>query len=201
MKNKVEENYSIQALNLLENLVDEYINVIKDIHKIDVVLKQIKTIRVEVNKRTRWISEVCNISKEVANKKIKILIYNEDYTVPIKEELENLNLEFKTNGQFIEVNQPEFSYNDLMTLVDEIESKKNKILSKCSKAKMDPVIRSKHAVENEFIDLAVARKTSSKCQEIFDKNEAKIKEITMNKIKSILGHEYFKKFQKEELFD
>ena len=35
---------------------------------------------------------------------------------------------------------------------------KNKTLSKCSKAKMDPVIRSKHAVENEFIDLAIAEK-------------------------------------------
>ena len=45
---------------------------------------------------------------------------------------------------------------------------KNKTLSKCSKAKMDPVIRSKHAVENEFIDLAIARKTSNNCQKMFE---------------------------------
>ena len=62
-----------------------------------------------------------------------------------------MNLNLKVKGQFIEVIQPEFSYNDLMTLVDEIETK-NKLLSKCSKAKMDPVIRSKHALENDFID-------------------------------------------------
>ena len=35
---KVDENYSIQAKNLLDNLVDEYKNLIKDIHKIDILL-------------------------------------------------------------------------------------------------------------------------------------------------------------------
>ena len=108
-------------------------NLVKEIHKIDILLKQIKGIRVEVNKRTRWISEISNISKDVANRKVKILIYNEEYLNNIKEELNELNLNLKIKGQFIEVIQPEFSYNDLMTLVDEIETKKNKLLSKCSK--------------------------------------------------------------------
>ncbi len=197
----MDENYSIQAKNLLDNLLDEYKNIIKDIHRIDIIIKQIKGIRVQVNNRTRWISEVANITKELINKKIKILIYNEDYLKPIQEELNTLNVEYKIDGQFIEVEQPEFSYSDLMSLVDDIESKKNKILSKCSKAKMDPVIRSKHAVENEFIDLAIARQTSNKCQELFENNEIKIKKLTLDKVKSILGHENFKKYKDEEIFD
>ncbi len=196
---KVDENYSIQAKNLLDNLVDEYKSLIKDVHKIDILLKQIKSIRVEVNSRTRWISEVANITKEVANKKVKILIYNDDYLSAIEDEVKELELNYKINGQFIEVFQPDFSYNDLMTLVDEIETKKNKTLSKCSKAKMDPVIRSKHAVENEFIDLAIARKTSNNCQKMFEENEAIIRKLTLEKIKNILGHDYFKKFEKEGL--
>ena len=196
---KVDENYSIQAKNLLDNLVDEYKNLIKDIHKIDILLKQIKSIRVEVNSRTRWISEIANITKEVANKKVKILIYNDDYLSAIEDEVKQLKLNFKINGQFIEVFQPDFSYNDLMTLVDEIETKKNKTLSKCSKAKMDPVIRSKHAVENEFIDLAIARQTSNNCQKMFEENEEIIRKLTLEKIKSILGYDYFKKFEKEDL--
>ncbi len=195
----MDENYSIQAKNLLDNLVDEYKTTIEDIHKIDIVLKQIKTIRVAVNKRTRWISEVANISKEVVNKKIKILIYNEDYLEPISDELNETDLNFSITGQFIEVKQPDFKYNELMVLVDEIRSKENKILSKCSKAKMDPVIRSKHALENDFIDQAIARKTSNNCQIIFEQNETRIKELTIKKIKSILGHENFKKFIKEEI--
>ena len=197
----MEENYSIQAKNLLDNLVDEYKSLIKDIHKIDILIKQIKSIRVEVNSRTRWISEVANITKEVANKKVKILIYNDDYLSAIEDEVKQLKLNFEISGQFIEVFQPDFSYNDLMTLVDEIETKKNKTLSKCSKAKMDPVIRSKHAVEKEFIDLAIARKTSNNCQKMFEENEEIIRKLTLEKIKSILGHEYFKKFEKEGLFN
>ena len=196
---KVDENYSIQAKNLLDNLVDEYKDLIKDIHKIDIVLKQVKSIRVEVNSRTRWISEVANITKEVSSKKVKILIYNDDYLTAIEDEVKQLELNYKINGQFIEVFQPDFSYNDLMTLVDEIETKKNKTLSKCSKAKMDPVIRSKHAVENEFIDLAIARQTSNNCQKMFEENEEIIRKLTLEKIKSILGYDYFKKFEKEDL--
>ena len=198
---QVDENYSVQAKNLLDNLVNEYKTTIQDIHKIDIILKQVKTIRVEVNKRTRWISEVANISKEVVNRKIKILIYNDEYSKPIIDELDLIGLNYNVNGQFIEVKQPEFKYNELMALVDEIKSKENKILSKCSKAKMDPVIRSKHALENDFINPAIARKTSDNCQKIFDENEDIIKDITLKKIKSILGHEYFKKFSDEEIFE
>ena len=199
--NLMDENYSIQAKNLLENLVDEFENTIKGIHKIDIVLKQIKTIRVEINKRSRWISEISNISKDIANKKVKILIYNEDYFEPIENELKKLDLQFNKNGQFLEIVQPIFSYNQLMSLVDDIESKKNKIISKCTKAKMDPVIRSKHAVENEFIDLAIARKTSNNCQKMFEEHQKLITEMTIKKIKSILGHENFKKFEKEGLLN
>ena len=193
----MDENYSIQAKNLLDNLVDEYKSTITSIHRIDIVVKQIKTIRIEVNNRSRWISEVSNLSKDTANKKVRILIYNEEYFRPIEKELESLELRFFKNGQFLEVIQPNFSYNQLMSLVDDIESKKNKIISKCTKAKMDPVIRSKHAVENEFIDHAIARKTSNNCQKMFEEYEAIIFEITLKKIKSILGHEHFKKFEKE----
>lgn len=197
----MDENYSIQAKNLLDNLVGEYKISITSIHRIDIVVKQIKTIRIEVNKRSRWISEVSNISKDIANKKVKILIYNEEYIKPIEKELESLELRFLKNGQFLDVIQPDFSYNQLMSLVDDIESKKNKIISKCTKAKMDPVIRSKHAVENEFIDHAIARKTSNNCQKMFEKYESVIFEMTLNKIKSILGHENFERFEKEGFLD
>lgn len=195
----MEENYSIQAKNLLDNLIDEYENVIKEIHRIDIILKKVKSIRVQVNNRTRWISEVANITKETANKKVRILIYNEDYIEPIKGELDSLDANYKITGQFIDVIQPDFSYNELMSLVDEIDSKKNKILSKCSKAKMDPVIRSKNALENDFIEPSVARETSDKCQIIFENADNKIKKATLEKIKSILGIDYFKRYQKETL--
>ena len=82
-----------------------------------------------------------------------------------------------------------------------LKQKKIKLFQNAVKAKMDPVIRSKHAVENEFIDLAIARKTSNNCQKMFEENEEIIRKLTLEKIKSILGHEYFKKFEKEGLFN
>ncbi len=197
----MDENYSIQAKNLLENLVFEYKNIIKDIHRIDILLKQVKSIRVEINSRTRWISEVSNISKEAINKKVKVLIYNEEYIPLIKEELSKLGLKFNLSGQFIEVFQPNYSYNELMSLIDDIETKRNKIITRCSKAKMDPVIRSKHAVENQFIDHAIARKTSNNCQKMYEENESKIKNLTLEKIKSILGAENFERYKNEGLLN
>ena len=44
-----------------------------------------------------------NITKEVANKKVKILIYNDDYLSAIEDEIKQLELNFEINGQFIEV--------------------------------------------------------------------------------------------------
>ena len=46
-----------------------------------------------------------------------------------------------------------------MSIVDEIEKIKNRTLTKCSKAKSEPVIRARTALENEFIEPAVSRET------------------------------------------
>ena len=37
-----------------------------------------------------------------------------------------------------------------MAIVDEIEKMKNKTLTKCSKAKSEPIIRARTALENQF---------------------------------------------------
>ena len=58
-----------------------------------------------------------------------------DYLSAIEDEVKQLKLNFEINGQFIEVFQPDFSYNDLMTLVDEIETKKIKLFQNVVKLK------------------------------------------------------------------
>ena len=58
-----------------------------------------------------------------------------------------------------------------MTLVDEIERKKNKILQNVVKQKWIQLSDQNMQVENEFIDLAIARKTSNNCQKMFEDNE------------------------------
>ena len=41
---------------------------------------------------------------------------------------------------------------------------KNRTLTKCSKAKSEPVIRARTALENQFIEPAVSRETFDKCE-------------------------------------
>ena len=50
------ENYSIQALNLLEGLIIEYEETMKNIRRDDVTLKELKKLRFTINNRIRKIS-------------------------------------------------------------------------------------------------------------------------------------------------
>ena len=54
-----------------------------------------------------------------------------------------------------------------MAVVDEIEKHQNKTLTRCSKAKLEPILRARNAVENDFIDQVISRQTSNRCQEVF----------------------------------
>ena len=54
-------------------------------------------------------------------------------------------------------------------------------------------------MENEFITQGVASAASRKCDEFYERYGDQITEMTMEKIKNILGPEYFKKYEEEEL--
>ena len=81
-----------------------------------------------------------------------------------------------------------------MAIVDDIEKHQNKTLTKCSKAKLEPILRARNAVENDFIDQIISRQTSNKCQEFFEEAEKKIENLTQMKIKNLLGPNYYKKY-------
>ena len=193
------ENYSIQALNLLEGLISEYEETMRHIRRDDVTLKELKKLRFNINNRIRKISDIAEIKNETSRNLFKIIVFNSDYNEFVTKELDDLKLDYNIDGQFILIKKPNYNYNQLMTIVDDIEKKKNKILSKCTKAKLEPVLRARNAVENEFIDQAVQRETSNNCQKIFEEKEEKIKKITIKKIKELLGKDFFEKFAKENI--
>ena len=85
-----------------------------------------------------------------------------------------------------------------MAIVDEIEKMKNKTLTKCSKAKSEPVIRARTALENQFIEPAVSRETLTNVK-YFKKATDIIDLITQKRIKEILGEIYFEKYIKEKI--
>ena len=158
------ENYSIQAKNLLESIVQDYESVLGSIHQDIFYLSEIKKIRLSINSRIRKITDLAEIKNDHQDSFFTIIVFNEDYYEILNEELQNLELDTKKEGQFIKVFKKELTYNQLMSIVDDIEKIKNKTLTKCSKAKSEPVIRARTALENEFIEPAISRETFNQCE-------------------------------------
>ena len=193
------ENYSIQAKNLLESIVQDYESVLGSIHQDSIYLSEIKKIRLSINSRIRKISDLAEIKNDHQDNFFTIIVFNEDYYELLNEELKNLELDTKKEGQFIKVFKKELTYNQLMSIVDDIEKIRNKTLTKCSKAKSEPVIRARTALENEFIEPAISRETFNQCEILQKKATDLIDLITQKKIKEILGKIYFEKYINEKI--
>ena len=72
-------------------------------------------------------------------------------------------------------------------------------MGRLTKAKSEATTRARTAVENEFISQGVASAASRKCDEYYENYGGQITEMTMDKIKNILGPVHFEKYEKEEL--
>ena len=193
------ENYSIQAKNLLESIVQDYESNLKSIHKDIFYLNEIKKIRFTINSRIRKINDLAEIKNNQQDNFFTIIVFNEDYFEILNEELIKLELNTKRDGQFIKVFKKELTYNQLMSIVDDIEKIKNRTLTRCSKAKSEPVIRARTALENQFIEPAVSRETFNQCEILQKKAIDLIDLVTQKRIKEILGETYFEKYISEKI--
>ena len=193
------ENYSIQAKNLLESIVQDFESVLSSIHQDSFYLSEIKKIRLSINSRIRKISDLAEIKNDHQDNFFTIIVFNEDYYELLNEELQNLELDTKKEGQFIKVFKKELTYNQLMSIVDDIEKIRNKTLTKCSKAKSEPIIRARTALENEFIEPAISRETFNQCEILQKKATDLIDLITQKRIKEILGKINFEKYINEKI--
>ena len=193
------ENYSIQAKNLLESIVQDYESNLKSIHKDIFYLSEIKKIRFTINSRIRKITDLAEIKNNQQDNFFTIIVFNEDYFEILNEELIKLELNTKRDGQFIKVFKKELTYNQLMSIVDDIEKIKNRTLTRCSKAKSEPVIRARTALENQFIEPAVSRETFNQCEILQKKAIDLIDLVTQKRIKEILGETYFEKYISEKI--
>ena len=193
------ENYSIQAKNLLESIVQDYESVLGSIHQDIFYLSEIKKIRLSINSRIRKITDLAEIKNDHQDNFFTIIVFNEDYYEMLNEELQSLGLNTKKEGQFIKVFKKELTYNQLMSIVDDMEKIRNKTLTKCSKAKSEPVIRARTALENEFIEPAISRETFNQCEILQKKATDLIDLITQKKIKEILGKVYYEKYIDEKI--
>ena len=194
-----EENYSIQAKNLLDFLIQDYSESLKDFHQDNFYFHEIKKFRFNINNRIRKLLDIAEVKNNPKDSFYHIIVFNTEYNGIIKTELDLIPLTYKEEGQNIYVNKKKLTFNQLMTIVDNIEGFKNKTLTKCSKAKLEPILRAKNALENDFIDQIISRETSNKCQELYEFSEKEIIKITEKKTNFLLGSENYKRYLKEKV--
>ena len=193
------EQYSVQAENLMKTAVEEYIDVLKDIKATDANLAVIRNIRISVSGKPRRLVDVADLRKTDDPHLLELLVFNTEHIELIVEKIDETGFSNEVDGQFIRINVPDPSYKQLMEVVDDLNRKKNSAMGRLTKAKSEATSRARTAVENEFIAQGVASAASKKCEEYYENYGSQINDLTMEKIKSILGPEFFEKYKTEEL--
>ena len=193
------EQYSVQAENLMKTAVEEYIDVLKDIKATDANLAVIRNIRISVSGKPRRLVDVADLRKTDDPHLLELLVFNTEHIELIVEKIDETGFSNEVDGQFIRINVPDPSYKQLMEVVDDLNRKKNSAMGRLTKAKSEATSRARTAVENEFIAQGVASAASKKCEEYYENYGGQINDLTMEKIESILGVEYFEKYKTEEL--
>ena len=193
------EQYSVQAENLMKNAVEEYIDILKDIKATDANLTVIRNIRISISGKPRRLVDIADLRKTDNPHLLELLVFNTEHIDLLIEKIDESGFSNEVDGQFIRINVPDPSYKQLMEVVDDLNRKKNSAMGRLTKAKSEATSRARTAVENEFIAQGVASAASKKCEEYYENYGSQVNDLTMEKIKSILGKEYFEKYKTEEL--
>ena len=193
------EQYSMQAENLMKSAVEEYKEIVKEVKATDANLTIIRNIRVSIQGKPRRLVDIADLKKTEDVHKIQLLVFNTYHIELLTEQIDELNFSYDVDGQFINITVPDPTYKQLMEVVDDLNRKKNSAMGRLTKAKSEATSRARTAVENEFITQGVASAASRKCDEYYQNYGDQISEMTLEKIKDILGAEFFEKYKTEEL--
>tara|TARA_B100000524_G_scaffold88701_1_gene41454 strand:- start:4 stop:603 length:600 start_codon:yes stop_codon:yes gene_type:complete len=194
------EQYSIQAETLMKAAVEDYVEVLKSVQASNANMALIKAIRITISGKPRRLVDVGDLrTKEDDENKLEVLVFNTDHIPDLVDEINESGFETNVDGQFIHIDVPDPSYKQLMEVVDDLKRKKNSAQGRLTKAKSEATTRARTAVENEFIEQGVASQASKKCDVFYDQYAGQMDELTDAKILEILGDEFYKKYQDEEL--
>ena len=193
------EQYSVQAETLMKAAIEDYLELIKEIQASNANMKLIKSIKITVNGKPRRLVDVGDLKTGESENQLILLVFNTDHVELLLDQIDELQFESSVDGQFIKINVPDPSYKQLMEVVDDLNRKKGSCVGRLTKAKSEATTRARTAVENEFIEQAVASRATKACDEFLSQYTEKVNEITNEKILEILGEDYFNKYKTEEL--
>ena len=195
----VDEKYSPQAEMLMKNTIEDFEEDLREVKATDANLNVVRGLRINIQGKPRRLVDVGDLKKTVDPNKLQVLVFNTDHIPLLTEKIDELEFSYDIDGQFINLDLPEPSYKQLMEVVDDINRKKNSAATRLTKAKSEATTRARTALENEFITQGVATAVSRKCATLHEEYSEIVSEMTLEKIKQILGAEYFEKYKTEEL--
>jgi len=195
----VADKYTIQAETLMKAGIEDYEEILKDVKSADANLTTLRGLRINIQGKPRRLVDVGDIKNTENENVVQILVFNTDHIALLTEKIDEVEFNYEVDGQFINIDLPDPSYKQLMEVVDDLNRKKNSGLARLTKAKSEATTRARTALENDFITQGVANAVSRKCSEMHDDYSGRINELTNEKIKEILGAEYYEKYKSEEL--
>ena len=194
-----EEKYTPQPQNLMNVTIEDFEEELLEVKASDANLNVLRGIRINIQGKPRRLVDVGDIKKTETKNFIQVLVFNTDHIPLLTEKIDELEFPYEVEGQFINLNLPDPNYKQLMEVVDDINRKKNSALARLTKAKSEATTRARTALENEFISQGVATAVSRKCATLHEEFTEKVNGLSLEKIKQILGTEYFEKYKTEEL--
>ena len=195
----VADKYTIQAETLMKAGIEDYEEILKEVKSADANLTTLRGLRINIQGKPRRLVDVGDIKNTENENVVQILVFNTDHIALLTEKIDEVEFNYEVDGQFINIDLPDPSYKQLMEVVDDLNRKKNSGLARLTKAKSEATTRARTALENDFITQGVANAVSRKCSEMHDDYSGRINELTNEKIKEILGAEYYEKYKSEEL--
>ena len=195
----VDEKYSPQAEMLMKNTIEDFEEDLREVKATDANLNVIRGLRINIQGKPRRLVDVGDLKKTGDPNKLQVLVFNTDHIPLLTEKIDELEFQYQIDGQFINLDLPDPSYKQLMEVVDDINRKKNSAATRLTKAKSEATTRARTALENEFITQGVATAVSRKCAALHEEYSEVVAEMTLEKVKQILGSEYFEKYKTEEL--
>ena len=195
----IDEKYSPQAEMLMKNTIEDFEEDLKEVKATDANLNVLRGLRINIQGKPRRLVDVGDLKKTADPNKVQVLVFNTDHISLLTEKVDELEFQYEIDGQFINLDLPDPSYKQLMEVVDDINRKKNGASTRLTKAKSEATTRARTALENEFITRGVATAVSRKCASLHEEFSEVVAEMALEKIKKILGTEYFEKYKSEEL--
>ena len=195
----VDEKYSPQAEMLMKGTIEDFEEDLKEVKATDANLNVLRGLRINIQGKPRRLVDVGDLKKTGDPNKVQVLVFNTDHISLLTEKIDELDFQYEIDGQFINLDLPDPSYKQLMEVVDDINRKKNSASTRLTKAKSEATTRARTALENEFITQGVATAVSRKCTSLHEEFSEVVAEMALEKIKKILGTEYFEKYKSEEL--